>query len=493
MSEEKKRIQLPYNWTPREYQKNAWSALQKLPIRSELINRAVMVWPRRHGKDDVCLHHNACSAYERVGNYWYMLPEYNQCRKAIWDAVNPHTGKKRIDEAFPQEIRANTLQQEMKIIFKNGSSWQLMGSDNYDALVGSPPVGLTFSEYGLSNPTSWGYLRPILLENKGWAIFNSTPRGKNHFYKMFEYAKTDENWFAELLTVDNTGLFTEEDLLRELRELQSEHGEDYGRALWLQEYFCSFDAAIPGAIWADSLMQLEGRNGLTNVPHTEGYPVFTAWDLGRSDMTSVWFFQVVGTQDNFSLNIIDYYADNFKEVEDFSQMLRDKVKERGFKMGKNWLPHDAFSIKMGMGGKSVIQQFIDCRNQILRESHIDIGKFDRVPDLGREEGIQAARKTFHYAKFDKTHCEDGFDHLKSYHRKYDNEKKVFSLTPEHDEHSHPADAWRYLSLVWQTSKAEQVVMTQMEKFNAGNVVNVPFGDLMRDHFKKKRQDRAKNY
>lgn len=484
-----RRISLPHNWSPRDYQKPAWLALQRLSVRSDPLNRAVMVWPRRHGKDDVCLHHNACSAFERVGNYWYMLPEYNQCRKAIWDAVNPHTGKKRIDEAFPPEIRANTLQQEMKIIFPNGSSWQLMGSDNYDALVGSPPVGLTFSEYGLSNPSSWGYLRPILLENKGWAIFNSTPRGKNHFYKMYEYAKSDENWFAQLLTVDETGLFSQDDLLRELRELQSEHGDDYGRALWLQEYFCSFDAAIPGAVWADSLMALEGRGGLTKVPHTEGYPVFTAWDLGRSDMTCVWFFQVVGEQ----INIIDYYANNFQEVEDLSLMLRDNAKERKFKYGKNWLPHDAFSIKMGMGGKSVIQQFIDCRNQILREDRIDIGKFDRVPDLGREDGIQAARKTFHYCRFDSEYCSDGFDHLKSYHRKYDTELKVFSLQPVHDEHSHPADAFRYLSLVWQTSKAEQSIMSQQDKFNAGNVRNVTFGTLMSQHFKKKRQERAKDY
>ena len=63
-----------------------------------------------------------------------MLPEYGQARKAIWDAVNPHTGKRRIDEAFPPEIRKATRNQEMQIVFKNGSSWQVVGSDRYDAL-----------------------------------------------------------------------------------------------------------------------------------------------------------------------------------------------------------------------------------------------------------------------------------------------------------------------------------------------------------------------
>ena len=128
------KIDLPHNWSPRDYQQPAWKALQEF-------KRTFLVWHRRAGKDAMVLHHNACSAFERVGNYWYMMPEYSQCRKALWDAVDPHTGKKRLDDAFPHAIRAKTLEQEMKIIFHNGSSFQLMGSDNYDSLVGSTPLG----------------------------------------------------------------------------------------------------------------------------------------------------------------------------------------------------------------------------------------------------------------------------------------------------------------------------------------------------------------
>ena len=223
------------------------------------------------------LHHNACSAFERVGNYWYMLPEYSQCRKAIWDAVNPHTGKKRIDEAFPLEIRSKTLSQEMKIEFPNGSTWQLMGSDNYDSLVGSPPIGLTFSEYALSNPSSWGFLRPILLENGGWAIFNSTPRGKNHFKKLCSLAERKESWFYQKLTVDDTGIFTKEQLMSELEELQDEHGETYGMAIWLQEYYCSFEAAIPGAIWGAQTTKVVLDERVGDYPYIKGSKVFTAW------------------------------------------------------------------------------------------------------------------------------------------------------------------------------------------------------------------------
>ena len=461
------KISLPYNWTPRHYQAGLWNYL------GDGGKRAACCWHRRSGKDEVMLHHNACSVFERVGNYWYMLPEYNQCRKAIWDAINPHTGKKRVDEAFPKEIRENTLQNEMKIVFKNRSTWQLMGSDNYDALVGSPPIGLTFSEYALSNPSAWGFLRPIMLENGGWAIFNSTPRGKNHFKKLCVLAERSEDWFYSHLTVNDTGIFTQEQILNELEELQSEHGDEYGKALWLQEYFCSFDAAIPGAIWGAQTTKVEFEGRLGDFPHVPGRPVFTAWDIGRSDMTSIWFYQMVGGR----VRIIDFHEDNFKEIPDLCDVLREKAEE-GYDYGLHWLPHDAKPLKLGMGGKTILQQFIDQ----------NVGDFVLTPNIGREDGIEAARATFRICDFDRK-TEDGFDHLKNYKRTYDEVKKVFSITPVHDDHSHASDAFRYLSLTWQQSKMAYPDMTDQEKLYAGNVTNIKFGEMKKEHFRKMRNER----
>lgn len=460
-------IDLPNNWKPRDYQVPLWNYLGNGGLR------AACCWHRRSGKDDVMLHHNACSAFERVGNYWYMLPLYNQCRKAIWNAINPHTGKKRINEAFPREIREKTLDNEMFIEFKNGSTWQLMGSDNYDALVGSPPIGLTFSEYALSNPSSWGFLRPIMLENGGWAIFNSTPRGKNHFKKLCDLAKKSDKWFYSQLTVDDTGVFTAEQLLDELEELQAEHGDDYGKAIWLQEYYVSFEAAIPGAIWGGQTtkVKLDGRLG--DFPHVPSLPVFTAWDIGRSDMTSVWFYQMVGGR----IRLIDFYEDNFKEIDEHCDVLRDK-QDLGYDYGLHWLPHDAKPLKLGMGGKTILQQFIEQK----------IGTFVLTPNIGREDGIQAARKTFPLCDFN-TKTEDGFEHLRGYARTYDEVKKVFSLTPVHDDHSHASDAFRYLSLTWRQSKMAYPDSTDQEKLYAGNITNINFGAMKKAHFDKKRRER----
>ena len=93
-------ITLPNQWRPRGYQRRLWNYLEGGG------KRAVAVWHRRAGKDEVCLHWAACAALQRVGNYWHMLPEASQARKAIWDAINPHTGRRRIERHQQRASRA---------------------------------------------------------------------------------------------------------------------------------------------------------------------------------------------------------------------------------------------------------------------------------------------------------------------------------------------------------------------------------------------------
>ena len=172
-----------------------------------------MVAHRRWGKDDVALHWTAQEAFRRRGVYWHMLPQASQARKAIWEAVNPHTGIRRINEAFPRELRAATRENEMFIRFKNESTWQVIGSDNYDSLVGSPPIGVVFSEWALAKPQAWAYIRPILAENDGTAFFITTPRGNNHAARMFR--SMPDSAFVEKSTAYDTDVFTKEQLEQE--------------------------------------------------------------------------------------------------------------------------------------------------------------------------------------------------------------------------------------------------------------------------------------
>ena len=445
-------------------------------------------WHRRSGKDDVFLHHTACAAHERIGNYWYMLPEYSQARKSMWDAINSHTGKKRIDEAFPKELRKTTKDQEMMIQFHAGSTFQLVGSDNFNSLVGSPPVGLVFSEYALSNPTAWAYLMPILEENGGWAGFNSTPRGKNHFKNLCDFAQKEKGWFYQGLSANQTQVFTQEQLDSILRQMQSTHGEDFGRALFEQEYYVSFDAAIPGSVWGDFIRAVEREGRVQDVPHDPTFPVGTAWDLGRSDGTAVWFFQVIAGQ----IRVIDFHISNLKEIDFYADLLRGKpdsgdsekllaLKERtkNYVYSTHWLPHDAIPKRMGMGGKSILQQFVAHK----------VGRFAKVPQVSKQNGIAAARATFPLCFFDRTNCEEGIEDLKQYHYEWDEEKRVFTQEPVHDWSSHSADAFRYLSLVWRQTKATEPEIPLHDRLMKQNIRGQTFGQIKRQHLKTMRSRR----
>ncbi len=468
-------ITLPHNWAPRAKQQNLWNYLL------DGGTRASVCWHRRFGKDDVCLHWSCIASHTRIGSYWHMLPEKEQARKAIWTQINPHTGIKRIDEAFPLALRKRTSDQEMFIEFQNGSTWQIAGSDNYNSLVGSSPCGIVFSEYALANPASWAYLRPILRENGGWAVFISTPRGKNHFFNLHQFAKEAPGWFAETLTVADTQVLSEKDLQADLAELQAEHGDAYGKAIWLQENYCSFDAAIPGSYWAESLdaAQLAGR--ICSFPLDPHVPVDTGWDLGRTDDTAIWFRQLNGTQ----IDVIDHHSSNGKDVEFYWQLLLAKKKEHGITYGTHYLPHDARPRTLAAGGKSILQQFHDAA-----KLHPELGRFSIIPRLDVQEGIQAARKTFPRCRFHETRCAEGLNSLRHYHREWDAELKKYLDHPVHDWSSHDADAWRTLSLSWKVKHPQQPDSPLVDKLLAGDESKQTWGAMRAAHFSKRQRARA---
>jgi len=400
---------------------DAWKALEAG------VRRAVLVWHRRSGKDDVGLHWTATEAIQYPGNYLYMLPQANQARKAIWTAVDSHTGIKRIDWAFPKEIRATTRDQDMFIEFKNGSTWQACGSDNYEGVIGSGPRGIVYSEYMLSDPNAYLFLRPILEENNGWAIFNGTPRGRNHLHAMYELGQTEQGWFSQILTIKNTGAVTPERLESIRREIAKERGDDEANNIIAQEYYCSWDAAIPGSYYGKLMAALETEDCIGSVMYDPRYPVITGWDLGVGDSTAIWFAQQTRT----SLNIIDYYEASGVGADHYAKVIR----ERPYMYEYHILPHDADDREWGNNASSRVDALKSLGVRPLRI----------MPRASVEDGINAVRIMLHGARFDRKRCERGIAALRQYQRTWDDKLKIFSQKPLHDWTSHASDAFRYLA------------------------------------------------
>lgn len=433
-------IKLPNNWKPRPYQRPLWDYLERGG------KRAIEIAHRRWGKDDLILNRTAVAAFERPASYWHMLPLKTQARKAIWTAVNPHTGKRRIDEAFPPELRDNTVDDEMFIRFKNGSTWQVVGSDQYNSLVGAGVAGVTFSEFALANPSAWGYIRPMLEENDGWATFITTPRGRNHALSMYNMAKDNPKWFAEISNIHDTGALSPAQIEESLAEYVAMYGEDMGQSQFNQEYLCDFNAAILGAFYAREMLALRNEGRID--PELEAIadrPVHRAWDIGVRDDTSIWWFQVVGGQ----VFILDCYTANGVGVDHYAEIIEQRRTEHGWKDGTDFVPHDAKVKEWGTGRTRIeTMQALGLNPQI-------------VPMAGLLDGINAVRKTLPMCVFHPRTESTGIAALEQYRREWDDEKKAFKANPLHDFTSHLSDAFRYLSLTWKLIRPEP--MNQLPK------------------------------
>ena len=234
-------IKLPHEYTPREYQLPLWEAFDSG------YNRLLQLWHRRSGKDKTDLNLVAREMQENIGTYYYFFPTYSQGKKALWEGIG-RDGFKYIDH-FPKELLdGKPNESEMKIRYKSGSLFQIIGTDDVDKIMGTNPRGCVFSEYSLQHPKAWEYIRPILRENKGWAMFNYTPRGKNHGYDLYQMAKNNPKWFVSKLTINDTDVLTEEDM-------QEERDAGMSEEMIQQEFYCSFtavsesDISLPFAIF----------------------------------------------------------------------------------------------------------------------------------------------------------------------------------------------------------------------------------------------------
>jgi hypothetical protein len=176
-------------------------------------------------------------------------------------------------------------------------------------------------------------LRPILDENEGWALFITTPRGRNHALKSLELARASNDWFAEVLTAHDTGVLPPERLATIKSELVTEYGADDGGALFAQEYECSFSAANVGAYYDGMIEAAEKEGRIAGVPYDPAVQVHTSWDLGIGDSTAIWFIQLVGKEVHF----IDYYEASGVGLDHYAKVL----KEKPYAYREHLLPHDA--------------------------------------------------------------------------------------------------------------------------------------------------------
>lgn len=410
---------IPYKFIPRPYQLPIFQA------RNSNILRAVLIWHRRAGKDKTLINVVIQEMIKRVGIYYYFFPTYAQGKKILWEGIDKE-GMPFLDH-FPPQLIAKKNESTMTITMMNGSLFQIIGTDKYDSIRGTNPVGCVFSEFSYQDPRAWDIIKKILDENGGWAIFNFTPQGKNHAYEIFKVAGKQADWFQQLLTVNDTKNLNGKRIIPQLiidKGRKEGESEDFIQ----QEWYCSFDAGIKGAYYSENiaLSREEGRWEMDIKPEPE-MPVYTVWDLGIGDSTAIWFVQVIGKE----VRLLNYFENSGEGMLYYI----DHLKSLGYTYGDHFAPFD-IEIRELISGVS------------RWEAARDLGIIFRIaPKLSIDDGIDAVRRLFKHMYFDKK-CQAGQEALIQYRKEWDPKRVEYKRIPYHDWASHAADAMRYLAVVY---------------------------------------------
>lgn len=433
---------IPYHFQAREYQLPFLDAVESAIDGTSEIRYFLQIWHRRSGKDKT----NIADVVPRrlikdPALVKYVYPTLIMGRENLWDAIGGDGFRYR--EHIAPFIRAGEPNEtRMTIPVRNGtdtaSLFQVAGSDKPDSLRGGNPKMLIFSEWAEQDPYAWDVVEPILKENDGIAIFNTTPKGDNHARALFEYAKNNPLWYVQLLTAEDTGIWTKQELefiRNDIIKRFAANGRSEAEAIayFEQEYMCSFKSPVIGSYYGAAIQRAETEHRITKVPVNEMFQVNTSWDLGMDDSMTIWFFQQIGQEIHF----IDYYENSGEGLEFYALELQ----KRGYLYGKHYAPHDIAVRELGTG-----------------KSRLEIGRtlgirFEQGARLDVEDGINAVRSMFSQFWFDAEKCHRGINALKNYRKEWDEKNKTFKNNPKHDWASHGADAIRTFAVNYKKPSA----------------------------------------
>lgn len=389
-----------------------------MPFHDRTERWSIIVAHRRAGKTVACVNElikaAVTSKLERP-RFAYIAPLYKQAKSVAWDYLKHYTRPIPGVEHRESELAVN---------LPNGAQVRLWGSDNPDALRGLYLDGVVLDEAADMSPRLYPeVLRPALSDRKGWCTWIGTPKGHNAFYELWSDTEGDPEWLRLMLKASETGLIDRAELRSAKLQMSPEQ--------YAQEYECSFTAAVIGAYYGRELETAADEGRIGEYPHDPGLEVHTAWDLGISDHTVIWFYQVAGG----SIRVIDYYAAHSEPLEHYAGVLKGKP----YLYGRHFLPHDV-----------EVRELTTARTRLDTLRGLGLSNITVVPSKpgALADGINAVRRILPRCFFDKAKCDEGLKALRQYRRQWDEDRKVFMDRPEHDWCSHPADAFRMFAVGW---------------------------------------------
>lgn len=398
-----KEIKLAY--TPRKW------AITHMHTRSE--RWIVIVVHRRGGKSTAALNHLQRDAL-RTPNaaYAFIAPTYKQVKRIVWDLAKFYA--KNIPDIEFNEV-------DLRIRYPNGSTLTLYGADNPDSLRGIGLWGVVFDEYSQQPSNIFSeIIRPALSDHQGYGIWIGTPKGRNEFYKLYNEGQQKENWHAIKLTVDDTNLLPKDELDDASKTMS--HDE------FMQEYYCSFDAAIKGAVFASQLNEMRLERRITVVPYDRALKVYVVVDRGVGENFVAGFYQRAYGQ----LKKIDTWQGAGNDgLPELIVVMQNKPYVYGGFFG----PHDIEGTDSSTG-------------KTWKQTAYELGyDFVTVPKMPVKDRINIAMIALSHTWIDAEKNADWLDAMSQYHYVWDDVRGTFKDDPDHDWTSHFADEFCYAAVI----------------------------------------------
>lgn len=416
-------VVIPY--TPRNWAKKLHATVKRW---------IVLVIHRRGGKTTAALNHLIRDAMtKKRTRFAYIAPTFKQAKRIVWGMAKYYTGKIK-------GVKYN--ESELLITFPNGSELMIVGSDNPDSLRGLGLWGCFLDEYPQQSPIVFTeIITKCLADNLGYCIFGGTPKGKGHFFKVFQVAQTDDEYCLVYKTIDESLKEESGRTIENLRQALEDDKKLVKQGLMTQdefeqEWYNSFEAAVKGAIFRTELADARKNKRITNfVPYDRSLLVHTVWDLGisKGNNMSIGFYQVGGGQ----IRMIDYYENIGEGMDHYIKVVKDKP----YIYGKHFAPHDIKVRELGTG-----KTRYDTAEKLGLKFELDHKGMSAVPRVSREDGIDKAKMLMSRIFICATKCEVFLDLIGMYHRKLDEARGIY-LEPVHDFTSNAADQFRYAALV----------------------------------------------
>lgn len=410
----------------------------QMELRDKLRRFNVVVAHRRFGKTVFCTNHQIDRMVRcdlPAPRMAYIAPTFGQAKRVSWDYYKLYGLKVPGTQAHEQDLR---------IDFEHNKGKQfLLSGENPAVIKGIYLDDVILDEYAEMHPSVWSEaVRPTLSDRRGCAMFIGTPRGRNNFHKLYEYALNagDPEWAAFMYKASETGIIDASELASARRSMSEEEYD--------QEYECSFSAGLVGAYFAKEMAKAEAEGRVGTFPYDPLYAVDTYWDLGLNDLAAVWFIQ----SKRGHHVAIDYY-----EVSGYSiPEVMLELKKKPYSLGCFYFPHDVVARDFSTG-KSQQQIF---QSHGARPSRV-------IPRVGtKREGINAARMILPLTSFDRVKCKRGIEALSNYQRKWDARNNVFQESPLHNWASNGADAFQQFGL-GQRGETRQSDFRDDPRYNEG--------------------------